>query len=220
MPSTLEIAEPLRKVSDPNEIPRFAQIVAAGFSQDALNRYLYLGRESNPDHPKLQQFELRVKYWEAIIQPRFDGGAVLVQSHDWAAIGLWFPPGVEKKPHPLVSQSEGVSEYLTYFKALREEKLGGRLHWHLNIIARDPKRTDKGAVTTIFEPFLAEAKEKNLPIWLESTNAHAKAVYERFGFKVVGETRIGKGVVGSDGWGKEDGEGVLVWGMIAGLDGW
>lgn len=77
-----------------------------------------------------------------------------------------------------------------------------------------------GAITTIFAPFLAKAKAENLPVWLESTNAHAKDVYEHFGFKVVGEKRIGEGIVGSDGWAKEGGEGVLSWGMIAGLDGW
>ncbi|KAF2638799.1 hypothetical protein P280DRAFT_403766 [Massarina eburnea CBS 473.64] len=77
-----------------------------------------------------------------------------------------------------------------------------------------------GAISAIFEPVLSDAKAKNLPIWLESTNVHAKEVYEHFGFKVIGDVRIGKGLVGSDGWAKDDGEGVLVWGMIAGLDGW
>ena len=77
-----------------------------------------------------------------------------------------------------------------------------------------------GAITAIVKPFLADAKAKNLPVWLESTNAHAKSVYEHFGFEVVGETRIGKGIVGSDGWVKDGGEGVQSWGMIAGLNGW
>ncbi|KAJ4349333.1 uncharacterized protein N0V89_007947 [Didymosphaeria variabile] len=210
MSSNLEIAKPLRKITDPSEIPRFAAIVAAAFSQDALNRYLFMGRESNPEHPKIQTLDDRKKYWEAIIQPRFEGGAILVE----------FPPGVEKKPHPAATVSEGVAEYLTFYKALKEEKLGSRPHWHLNIIGRDPERSDKGAVTAIFEPFLAEAKAKNIPVWLESTNAHAKGVYEYFGFKVVGQIRIGKGIAGSDGWVKEGGDGVETWGMIAGLDGW
>ncbi|KAL1610719.1 hypothetical protein SLS60_002389 [Paraconiothyrium brasiliense] len=220
MSSDLQIVKPLRKITDPSEIPRLAAIVAAGFSQDALNRYLFMGRESNPEHPKIQTLDDRKKYWEAIIQPRFEGGAILVESHDWAVVGLWFPPGVEKKPNPASTISEGVAEYLTFYKALRQEKLGGRPHWHLNIIARDPERTDKGAVTAIFEPFLAEAKAKNVPVWLESTNEHAKGVYEHFGFKVVGQTRIGKGIAGRDGWAKEGGEGIETWGMIAGLDGW
>ena len=163
MPSDLSIAPPLRKITDSSDIPKLAVIVAKGFSQDALNRYLFLGRESNPDHPKLQELEPRVKYWEAILQPRFENGAVLVESHDWAAVALWyvshfryateiqisnfnnrFPPGVEKKPNPASTLSEGVTEYLTFYKALREEKLGDRPHWHLNIIARDPARNDKG----------------------------------------------------------------------------
>lgn len=89
MSSELTITKPLQKITDASEIHRFSSIAAAAFSQDALNRYLYLGRESHPEHPKLEQPELRAKYWEAIIGPRFDSGAILVESHDWAAVALW-----------------------------------------------------------------------------------------------------------------------------------
>ena len=90
MSSELQIAKPLRKITDASEIPRFASLIAKGFSQDALNRYLYLGRESNPKHPNLQKPEIRVKYWETVVQSRFESGAILVESHDWAAIAIWY----------------------------------------------------------------------------------------------------------------------------------
>ncbi|KAF2121244.1 hypothetical protein BDV96DRAFT_640639 [Lophiotrema nucula] len=217
------VSLPLQQILNADEVPKFSSVVASAFLGDALNRYLYLGRESRPDHPKFtdEQFDLRVQYWEKIIRPRFETAAILVQSHDWAAVALWFPPGVEKPPmRDLSTLSEGVAQYLTYFKGLREEKLGTRPHWHLNIIARDPKRDDKGAITALFNPYLQAAKEENLPVWLEATNAHARQVYEYFGFKVVGEVLVGKGIANSNGYVEEGGDGVLVWGMIAGLDGW
>lgn len=90
MATELKITKPLRRITDPGDIPKFAALVAAAFSQDELNRYLLLGRESNPEHPKIQTLAFRTKYWEAIVRPRFEGGAILVESYDWAAIALWY----------------------------------------------------------------------------------------------------------------------------------
>lgn len=64
---------------------------------------------------------------------------------------------------------------------------------------------------------LEKAREDNLPAWLEATNDHARDVYAHLGFKVVDRFRIGEGVVDSEGWTRENGEGVLIYVMIAGL---
>jgi hypothetical protein len=56
-----------------------------------------------------------------------------------------------------------------------------------------------------------------VPVWLETNSTHARSIYEYFGFKIVEETRLGVGVVDADGWAKEDGEGLGLWGLI--LDG-
>jgi hypothetical protein len=108
MSNNLEITKPLRKITDASDLSQFASIIAAAFSQDALNRYLFLGRESNPEHPKIQSLEFRTKYWEAIVQPRFENGAILVESHDWAAIALWYVDSVTLLP-PFLSHLSQVS---------------------------------------------------------------------------------------------------------------
>ncbi len=74
-----------------------------------------------------------------------------------------------------------------------------------------------GAVRALVSPFLDRAREEGLPVWLEATNEHARDVYAHLGFSVVEEFRIGKGDVNSEGWLQEDGEGVLIYAMIAGL---
>lgn len=94
MSTELEITKPLRKITDANEIPKFATVIAAAFSQDALNRYLFMGRESNPEHPKIRTLESRKKHWEAFIRPRFEGGAVLVESYDWAVVALLYDQSI------------------------------------------------------------------------------------------------------------------------------
>ncbi|KAF2638800.1 hypothetical protein P280DRAFT_470841 [Massarina eburnea CBS 473.64] len=145
MSLALEIKKPLEAITNPEDIPHFASVVASAFSNDVVNRYLYLGRDSRPDHPKLQP-DLRAKYWERVITPRFQDRALLIQSHDWAAVALWLPPGVEKPPPNPAIVSEGGLEYRDFFDALRKEKLGSRLHWHLNLIARNPVRDDGGKI--------------------------------------------------------------------------
>lgn len=77
------------QVKDEADVLKFAQVIAAAFSNDALNRYIYLGRESRPDHPKLAQPELRVQYWLPLIRSRLEAGGILLQIYDYSAVALW-----------------------------------------------------------------------------------------------------------------------------------
>ncbi len=74
-----------------------------------------------------------------------------------------------------------------------------------------------GAVRGLVEPFLQRAREEQIPAWLEATNDHARGVYEHLGFLLVGEFRVGRGIVNAQGWAEPDGEGVLNYVMVAGL---
>ena len=85
----LDNPQALTIISQEEDVRKFAQIIATAFSNDYLNRYLFLGRESRPDHPKLTDSDLRTDFWLPAITNRFKGGAVLVQTHDWAAVALW-----------------------------------------------------------------------------------------------------------------------------------
>ena len=79
----------LTTISREEDVRQFTQVVAAAFSNDTLYRYMYLGRESRPDHPKLSQPDVRLDYWLPAITNRFNGGGILVQTYDWAAVALW-----------------------------------------------------------------------------------------------------------------------------------
>jgi hypothetical protein len=85
-----KVIAPYTRVTEANELRKFAQVIAGAFSNDAVNRFIFLGRESRPDHPKLTQFEERVQYWLPVVQTRFETGAILIQTSDWAAAALWY----------------------------------------------------------------------------------------------------------------------------------
>lgn len=78
-----------QRVTKQEELVNFAQVLARAFANDKLGRYLYLGRESRPDHPKLSQHEDRVRYWLSAVQSRFEKESLLLQSLNWAAVALW-----------------------------------------------------------------------------------------------------------------------------------
>ncbi|EXJ63615.1 uncharacterized protein A1O5_11376 [Cladophialophora psammophila CBS 110553] len=218
-------------ISGEEDLHKFAHVIAAAFSNDALNRYLFLGRESQPDHPKLEHFDHRVQYWLPHIKTRFEGGGILIQTYDWAGVALWLPPGVEKPVNNASPISEGAAEYRQKFDALKKKYLGDRTYWYLNLIARAPTRLEKGmvrstwdayagwecAIRNLVDPFLKKAREQNIPVWLEATNQHAREVYSHLGFRTVEQVRIGEGIVNADGWAQPNGEGVLTYGMVAGL---
>ncbi|OAP62385.1 hypothetical protein AYL99_04588 [Fonsecaea erecta] len=204
-------------VSEEQDLHKFAQVIAAAFSNDALNRYLSMGRESHPDHPKLANLDHRVQYWLPHIKTRFENGGILIHTFDWAGVALWLPPGIEKPVTNSAAASPGAVEYRTKFDALKKKYLGDRAYWYLNLIARSPTRSEKGAIRNLVDPFLKKAQEQNMPVWLEATNQHAREVYTHLGFKTVAHVRIGEGIVNAEGWAQQDGEGVLVYGMLAGL---
>ena len=85
-----KVTVPYARVTKAEELKNFAQVIAGAFSNDALNRFIFLGRESRPDHPKLNDWEKRVQYWLPVVQSRFETGAILIQTSDWAAAALWY----------------------------------------------------------------------------------------------------------------------------------
>ncbi|KIX95940.1 uncharacterized protein Z520_08195 [Fonsecaea multimorphosa CBS 102226] len=216
--ATVNLDHTAATVNEEEDLLKFAHVIAAAFSNDALNRYLFLGRESHPDHPKLAHFDNRVQYWLPHIRSRFENGGILIQTFDYAGVALWLPPGVEKPVTSSAATSEGAAEYRRKFDALKKKYMGERTYWYLNLIARSPARLEKaGAVRNLVDPFLKKAREQNVPVWLEATNQHAREVYTHLGFKTVEYVRIGEGIVNAEGWAQPDGEGVLTYGMVAGL---
>ncbi|EED24594.1 conserved hypothetical protein [Talaromyces stipitatus ATCC 10500] len=139
-------------------------------------------------------------------------GGELVESDNFAAAAIWFPPGAE-----LPASSED-DEKIRQFRAMaaraKKEFLNGKKYWYLNMIARHPERKEPGVIRALFEPYIARAREEGATIWLEAVSEHSKQVYEHFGFRTVATMRMGEGKASPDGELQDGGEGILVYAMI------
>lgn len=72
-----------------------------------------------------------------------------------------------------------------------------------------------GAVRALFEPYFQKARQEGIPLWLEAISEHSRLVYEHLSFQTVAQVRVGVGKVNGRGEFDENGEGLVIYGMIA-----
>lgn len=63
-------------------------------------------------------------------------------------------------------------------------------HWHVGPIGVRPELQGRGAGKVLLRSFLATADEQGMPVFLETDLDQNVALYEKFGFMVVGEETI------------------------------
>lgn len=114
---------------------------------------------------------------------------------------------------------------------MKKEHLQGRDYWYLNLIGRHPERTEpggclildswharltwSGVVRALVDPYFKKAREQGVPLYLEAITEHARDVYAHMGFRTIAEVRLGVGRTNSRGELDENGEGIILYGMMA-----
>lgn len=130
-----------------------------------------------------------------------DAGGIILQFQDFAAVAIWFPPGVEAP----AGESKGTPSYIDYYskstaiKKKNREKLG-KEYWYLNTIARDPDlkflyqgTRSSGVVAPLIKMILWQASQKNTPAVLEAISDRARDIYLHYGFEVIDTFELGQG---------------------------
>lgn len=131
------------------------------------------------------------------------GGASLTAKTAWigddsGGAALWFPPGVH---------GDGDSIGQQMFSSVAEEKhetLGAVLqqmddhhpkepHWYLAVIGVDTAHQGKGLGAQLMRAGLECCDADGLPAYLESSNPANISLYERHGFRRIGEIQVGDG---------------------------
>lgn len=142
------------------------------------------------------------------------------------------PPGVSI-PASSSALDPRIQEYRDRFDEVKKVYMQDRQYWYLNLIGRHPDRTDPGSsktwnpiskaivlidagvVRALIDPYLHRARAAGVPVWLEAISEHGRQVYEHLSFRTVAEVRLGVGKVNGDGELDVNGEGLVVFGMIA-----
>lgn len=123
---------------------------------------------------------------------------------DLRAVALWLPPGTEPDMVGLGAAFaeagvEGPSDAPEVFGRMAAAH-PQEPHWYLPFIGVDPVRQDRGLGAALMAAALERVDATGLPAYLESTNPRNVPLYERFGFRVVGEIQAGTSPVMHPMW--------------------
>lgn len=179
--------QPAIRVVDETEAPRAVSVQLMAFSSDPLVRWLW---------PEPHEY---VRHFPAFVRG-FGGGAFENRAahvtEDFLGGSLWLPPGVAPDEAALAKLlQETVAEPARSEAFAMLGQIGAahpeEPHWHLAFIGVDPTRRGKGTGAALLRHALARIDEQHLHSYLESSNPANLSLYERHGFEVVSEVRVG-----------------------------
>jgi ribosomal protein S18 acetylase RimI-like enzyme len=189
---TAELLEP-RVITEPGPVPSVSFEAAAiatvtmGFSTDPVARWFY-------PHPAeyLRWFPMFVNAFAGMA---IEGGTAFCTAN-YSGAALWLKPG----DHPdemamtaLVKQSIPLSRQQEVFELFERMGEGHPVepHWYLPMIGVDPFQQNRGIGSWLMREALYRCDEEGLPAYLESSNPRNISLYQRFGFREMGEIRVG-----------------------------
>lgn len=174
-----------------DEMAQTVGCVVAAFITDPLARFAW----PSP-HDYLQSMPLCVGEFAT---GSFRHGSVLV-SANFCGSALWLPPGVHPNAEALeqlfrdTANPEHLDDVLATF-----EKMGewhpDEPHWYLPMIGVEPNAQKRGIGGALMSYGVSRCDQEGMPAYLESSNPRNISLYERHGFQVMGEIRVGKAPV-------------------------
>ena len=172
-------------IGKPEDRARLIQTIVLGFSADPMARW------ASPE-PAVY-LDRRDQFFDAMGGAAFDHGTAFV-ADDGAAVATWLPPGVDSDHDRLAAimdeqtPASRKAEMDALFAKMEEFHLA-EPHWYLPLIAADPARQGQGLGTALMEAAIARIEADGRPAYLESSNPRNIPLYERFGFRRIGEIR-------------------------------
>ena len=181
------IAEPIEPIELTNPVveARAVAVLVTAFAADPAVRWIY---------PDAQQYLAHFPdFARAFGGKAFEHGAAdELVGHSAAA--LWLPPNVQPDEAAVVAvlQRSMNEARLPEGLSLLEQMVGfhpSGPHWYLPLIGVDPSEQGRGCGSALLRRGLARCDADGIPAYLESTNQRNVPLYERFGFKVVGQIK-------------------------------
>ena len=182
MAHALEIRSVTRSDRD-----RFESTMTMAFSADPAARWAW------PD--PLQYLRIFIPLVTLFGGKSFDHGSAYVIG-DFFGVAQWLPPGVQPDDGPIAElfgrymSDPQLGEVLFLF-----EQMAGfhphEPHWYIPLIGVDPQYQGRGYGTQLMRQGLAVCDRDQQPAYLEATSPVNRSLYERLGFRVLGEIRSG-----------------------------
>ena len=108
-----------------------------------------------------------------------------------AAVAMWDAPGGLRDDDGTLAVSDEARQRLDDYHAATKALLPPQPFWYLGILATHPAHRGRKLGREVMKPGLAAAAAAGVPSYLETTNPGNVALYERSGWAVTGNTRLG-----------------------------
>jgi len=183
-----------------DQIEEASRVAASAFQDDPLFVYYY----PDPIERKIKS----VTRCENLILMGILSGEVYTISSNIEGVAVWNPYGltnqiIRKQSKEIIRKMKKVQRELfsdplytkkfvitsEIFNSLRNE-YAKFPHWYLALIAVDPLHQGKGYASMLIRAKLREIDKQNLPCYLNAQNQDKVALYEHFGFELVGKTKV------------------------------
>jgi GNAT superfamily N-acetyltransferase len=172
----------------PGEMPRAVAAIVAAFLTDPLARFAW----TSP-HEHLRGMPLAAREFAG---GSFEHGTAYV-STDFCGAALWLPPGVHPNGEALeralrdTATHAHLDDLLGTFEQM-ERWHPEEPHWYLPIIGVEPHAQGKGLGAELMRHAVSRCDRDGALAYLESSNPRNISLYQRHGFEVMGEIRVGK----------------------------
>lgn len=166
---------------------RALKTLVLGFAADPVARWIW------PEPEKY--LTLMPRFGEAFGGRAFENKTAYM-ADGGRAIALWLPPDVEPDGETMEAIlgeglrpeiADDIGEFLKGMAAHHPHEP----HWYLPLIAADPSWLNRGLGAALMKHALRRCDQDGLPAYLESSNPRNISLYERHGFKVIGEIQSG-----------------------------
>jgi GNAT superfamily N-acetyltransferase len=198
MESSREGAQAVR-VARRDEAALLGEVLAEAFAEDPVFAWLIPQQVRGRDHRLRAVFTSMSRGYLRQGKPCYLAG-------DASAAALWAAPGAWTMPLSQIiveAAPNGLAFRGRLFRALRTQLQVERLHaaqsvphWYLGYLGTRRDRQGQGLGTQMLRTVLDRLDSDGLPAYLESSNERNLPLYERNGFRVVGDLRaLGHGPV-------------------------
>jgi ribosomal protein S18 acetylase RimI-like enzyme len=179
------------RVATAADVPALSAALAAAFVDDPVFSWLIPARGRR--RARLRRFfELELRY---VVLPK---GRLWCSARSSGA-SLELAPGAWRMP--LTTQLVHGPGFTRVFGArlphaltlitLMDQRHISEPHYYIAYVGVAPEAQGHGFGTRLLQPTLDRCDREGLPAYLEATSARNRALYERLGFEVQGELRVG-----------------------------
>jgi ribosomal protein S18 acetylase RimI-like enzyme len=180
-------AEPEVKSAGSNIQASTISTIVLGFAADPMARWVW------PDSS--EYLRIMPQFVNAFGGRAFEHGTAYITERARAA-ALWLPPGVEPDEAAMgaiMAQTlrPEIADDIGFMLQGMAEHHPHEPHWYLPLIAADPNWIGRGLGTLLMKHALRRCDEEGVAAYLESSNPRNISLYERHGFKIIGEIQHG-----------------------------